>query len=83
MKVETKRIIRTLTISITNFCSSFSRSLLILDDVWSSDVVKTFNVSGRVLITTQDVSVVDVIPQSQRIVVEVRKGLCVTQYWDS
>ena len=50
---------------------SFSRSLLILDDVWSAEVVKTFNVSGRVLITTQDVSVVDVIPQSQRTVVEV------------
>ena len=49
--------------------------MLILDDVWSSDVVKTFNVSGRVLITTQDVSVVDVIPQSQRTVVEVGKDL--------
>ena len=44
---------------------------MILDDVWSAEVVKTFNVSGRVLITTQDVSVVDVIPQSQRTVVEV------------
>jgi len=31
----------------------FGRSLVILDDVWSSEIVKTFNVSGRVLITTQ------------------------------
>ena len=56
---------------LSHYRFSFSRSLLILDDVWSAEVVKTFNVSGRVLITTQDVSVVDVIPQSQRTVVEV------------
>ncbi len=52
----------------------FSRSLIILDDVWSADIIKTFNVSGRVLVTTQDVAVVDVVPASQRSVVKVETG---------
>jgi apoptotic protease-activating factor len=38
----------------------FGRSLVILDDVWSAEIVKTFNVSGRVLVTTQDLTVADV-----------------------
>jgi len=38
----------------------FDRSLVILDDVWDSEIVKTFNVSGRVLLTTQDLTVAEV-----------------------
>ena len=74
MDFEARKIHRSLDISFYLTFLSFSRSLLILDDVWSADVVKTFNVSGRVLITTQDVSVVDVIPESQKTVVEVLLG---------
>ncbi len=50
----------------------YSRSLLILDDVWSADVVKAFNVGGRVLVTTQDLRTVDVVPR--RFVIEVEAG---------
>ena len=33
--------------------SEYTESLLVLDDVWSSDVVKTLNLPVRTLITTQ------------------------------
>ncbi|XP_071500465.1 apoptotic protease-activating factor 1-like [Diadema antillarum] len=36
-----------------------SRSLLILDDVWESRVIHTFDVQARVLVTTRDRSVTD------------------------
>ena len=36
-----------------------SDSLLILDDVWKPEVIKTFTLPVRVLVTTRDVSVMD------------------------
>ena len=45
-----------------------------MDDVWSPEIIKTFNVSGRVLVTTQDLAVVDVVPASQKRVVKVEAG---------
>ncbi|XP_023327782.1 apoptotic protease-activating factor 1 [Eurytemora carolleeae] len=42
--------------------SEYSDSLLILDDVWKAEVVKTFNLPVRILITTQDVSIMNVVP---------------------
>ena len=46
---------------ITDSCVLFAhnRSLLILDDVWSPKVAKTFDVQCRVLVTTRDSSITD------------------------
>lgn len=37
----------------------YSKSLLILDDVWSSFVINTFNLTARVLVTTRDLTVME------------------------
>ena len=52
----------------------YIKSLLILDDVWSVDVVRAFNVSTRVLLTTRDVSVVDVVSKQDQHIVEIQSG---------
>ena len=52
----------------------YSKSLLILDDVWSVDIVRAFNVSTRVLLTTRDVSVVDVVSKQDQQIVEIQSG---------
>ena len=36
-------------------------SLLILDDVWKPEVIKTFMLPVRILVTTQDVSVMEIV----------------------
>ena len=55
------------------FLEKYSDSLLILDDVWKADVVKTFNLPVRLLVTTQDRSVMDVVP-GQYSVIEIQPG---------
>ena len=49
----------------------FSDSLLILDDVWRPEVIQTFTLPVRVLVTTQDVSVMEIV-RDRYSVVEIR-----------
>lgn len=35
------------------------RALLILDDIWDSTVLKTFDIHGRILLTTRNKSLTD------------------------
>ena len=51
----------------------FADSLLILDDVWSPLVIRTFTLPVRVMVTTQDISVMDVV-RDRFSVVEIRSG---------
>ncbi|CAH2277404.1 apoptotic protease-activating factor 1 isoform X1 [Pelobates cultripes] len=58
----------------------YPRSLLILDDVWDSWVLKAFDIQSRVLITTRDRSVTDAVSGHKYSVqvhneLEVKKGL--------
>ena len=48
-----------------------SDSLLILDDVWRPEVIKTFTLPVRILVTTQDVSVMETV-RGHYSVVEIR-----------
>ena len=48
-----------------------SDSLLILDDVWRPEVIKTFTLPVRILVTTQDVSVMETV-RGHFSVVEIR-----------
>lgn len=52
----------------------YSKCLLILDDVWNADIIKAFNVCCRVLVTTQDISIFDVLPNHKYSVVEIQSG---------
>ncbi|XP_048123798.1 apoptotic protease-activating factor 1 isoform X3 [Alosa alosa] len=52
----------------------YPRSLLILDDVWDSSVLKTFDIQCRVLLTTRDRSLVDSV-SGKRHEVAVESGL--------
>jgi hypothetical protein len=54
--------------------NEFRRSLLILDDVWSAHIIKTFDVCGRILVTTQDISVLDVVSKNNFRVVKIEHG---------
>ena len=53
--------------------SQLSDSLLILDDVWKPEVIKTFTLPVRILVTTQDVSVMEIV-RGLFSVVELRSG---------
>jgi len=48
-------------------------SLVILDDVWKPEVIKTFQLPCRVLVTTQDTTVMEVV-NGQYSVIEVQPG---------
>ncbi|XP_005991379.1 apoptotic protease-activating factor 1 isoform X2 [Latimeria chalumnae] len=52
----------------------FPRSLLILDDVWDSWVLKAFDIQCRVLITTRDIGVTDTVT-GKKYTVHVNSGL--------
>ncbi|XP_031438233.1 apoptotic protease-activating factor 1 isoform X2 [Clupea harengus] len=52
----------------------YPRSLLILDDIWDSSVLKAFDIQCRVLLTTRDRSLVDSV-SGQRSEVAVESGL--------
>ena len=56
----------------------YKKCLLILDDVWSSDIVRTFNVGGRILLTTQDVSIVECVG-SQNKIIPLRHGFALEE----
>ena len=43
-------------------------SLLILDDVWRPEVIKTFTLPVRILVTTQDVSVMEIVRRHYKVV---------------
>ncbi|KAJ8392364.1 hypothetical protein AAFF_G00077280 [Aldrovandia affinis] len=52
----------------------YPRSLLILDDIWDSGVLRTFDIQCRVLLTTRDRSLVDSV-SGQKFEVLVESGL--------
>jgi hypothetical protein len=52
----------------------YGKCLLILDDVWSTTIIQAFSVCGRVLVTTQDVSIMDGVSANQHMVVAVHMG---------
>ncbi|CAN9508500.1 unnamed protein product [Ophioblennius macclurei] len=52
----------------------FPRSLLILDDIWDSSVLKVFDIHCRVLLTTRNRSLTDAV-SGARFQVEVQSGL--------
>ena len=52
----------------------YNRSLLILDDVWSVDIIRAFNISARVLVTTRDISILDVVSKQDQTIVEIHTG---------
>ncbi|XP_053572985.1 apoptotic protease-activating factor 1 isoform X2 [Bombina bombina] len=59
---------------------NFPRSLLILDDIWDSWVLKSFDIQGRVLVTSRDRSVTDSVSGNKYVVpvdseLEESKGL--------
>lgn len=56
------------------FLNQYRKSLLILDDVWSSEIIKSFDVCARVLVTTQDISIMDVISKNNVKVVKMDNG---------
>ena len=54
----------------------YCKSLLVLCDVWSSDIPVTFSICCcRILLTTRDISILDPIPRHQTTVIEVPAGL--------
>ena len=54
----------------------YRKSLLILSDVWSSDIPVTFSTCCcRILLTTRDISILDPIPRHLTSVIEVPSGL--------
>ena len=54
----------------------YRKCLLILSDVWSSDIPVTFKFCCcRIVITTRDISILDPIPRHQTTVIEVPSGL--------
>ena len=54
------------------FLGQYHKSLLILDDVWSSQIIKSFDVCAKVLVTTQDITVLDVISKNNVNVVKMQ-----------
>lgn len=56
------------------FLGQYHRSLLILDDVWSSEIIKSFDVCAKVLVTTQDITVLDNISKKNVNVVKMQSG---------
>ena len=56
------------------FLGQYHKSLLILDDVWSSQIIKSFDVCAKVLVTTQDITVLDVISKNNVNVVKMQGG---------
>ena len=54
--------------------SQYHKSLLILDDVWSSQIIKSFDVCAKVLVTTQDITVLDNISKKNVTVVKMKGG---------
>ncbi len=52
----------------------YSKSLLILDDVWSVDIIRAFSICARVLVTTRDISILDVISKHDQKIVEIHTG---------
>ena len=56
------------------FLNQYRKSLLVLDDVWSAKIIKNFEVCARVLVTTQDISILDVIPKNNVKVIPIEGG---------
>ena len=56
------------------FLGQYHKSLLILDDVWSSKIIKSFDVCAKVLVTTQDITVLDNISKNNVNVVKMQSG---------
>jgi hypothetical protein len=52
----------------------YNKSLLILDDVWSLDIIRAFNISARVMVTTRDISILDVVSKQDQKIVEIHTG---------
>ena len=57
-----------------SFLNQFRQSLLILDDVWSGQILKNFEVCARVLVTTQDISALDVICNDNVKIIKIDNG---------
>jgi hypothetical protein len=73
---EAQEILRKLFLS-----PQYSDSLLILDDVWSPLVIRTFALPVRVMVTTQDSSVMEVVRGLYK-VVEIKAGFTETESLD-
>lgn len=56
------------------FLNQYRQSLLILDDVWSASIIKHFEVCARVLVTTQDISCMDVISKNHVKILKIDSG---------
>ena len=56
------------------FLNQYRKSLLVLDDVWSAKIIKNFEVCARVLVTTQDISILDVIPKNNVKIIPIEGG---------
>ena len=56
------------------FMNQYRKSLLVLDDVWSAQIIKNFQVCARVLVTTQDISILDVIPKCNVKIIPIESG---------
>jgi hypothetical protein len=52
----------------------YNRSLLILDEVWSVEIIRAFKISARVLVTTRDISILNVVSKQDQKIVEINTG---------
>nr|XP_006818297.1 PREDICTED: apoptotic protease-activating factor 1-like [Saccoglossus kowalevskii] len=62
----------------TIFLHQHPRSLLIIDDVWDKQVCKTFDIQARIMVTTRDSTVTDLV-SGKVIKVKISQGLKVEQ----